>query len=260
MVRNTLKVLAGAALIAVASTASAQGSISNRFTPIRSVALPADTTENHCLIKVWVDDIATVRLNRDQVEIATDRGRTARDQGTECTGPLPRNRTVDDFRLVRANQPRVSIEQAPDATNEYTAQISLSDPAPGARYFELLVAWNDPGRGGRYALAERYGNGASSYGNGYASSTLSSVDEEAACQQRVLDELRTRNGDDSIAIDFRPNIRREDVTDRRVRIRGNALASGPNVDEARITYECLVNERNNRVVTASYTVRSREYR
>jgi len=79
-------------------------------------------------------------------------------------------------------------------------------------------------------------------------------DEEAACQSQVRAEIMQRNRG-RIDVDFRPRVRKEDLGMGRERIRGAGDVSRRGDESARFGYECIVNDRRNRVVTATYELR-----
>lgn len=78
-------------------------------------------------------------------------------------------------------------------------------------------------------------------------------DSEEACQEQVRQHIQ-QNNRGRIDVDFRNRVRKEDVGMGRDRIRGGGFVSRHG-DSARFGYECIVNERRERVVTASYEVR-----
>ena len=65
-----------------------------------------------------------------------------------------------------------------------------------------------------------------------------------------------RNDDGDAYLEFTTVPLREDAGVNRERIRGEAWARN-RIESRPITYECLLNERTNRVVTAAYEVRPR---
>lgn len=78
-------------------------------------------------------------------------------------------------------------------------------------------------------------------------------DSEEACQEQVRNEIQ-RNNRGRVDVDFRNRVRKEDVGMGRDRIRGGGFLSHRG-DSARFGYECIVDERRDRVVTANYEVR-----
>ena len=254
MFKPLLKAIA-VAMIAVAGSAVAQEKLRLApnegvvFTP-RYEARPqtASASEGHCILKVWVDDRATVMLRGDQIAVRTDSGSQARDQGSFCSGPLPTH--VENFRIEHSNAPaggRLVNLVAPSPRNNYTAQVSIDDPSNGGRTYVLDVWWNDADyrapNAPRVATNPGYGV--------YPADAY--FDEEAACQAKVRSDIDARNRG-RVDVEFRPNVRKEDMGSGRDRIRGGGMASNRD-DTVRFGYECVVDDRRNQVVSSSYQLR-----
>jgi hypothetical protein len=221
------------------------------FTP-RYQPAPASSaaSEGHCILKVWVDDRATVMLRGDQIGVRTESGKEARDQGSFCSGPLPER--VENFRIEHSNAPvggRVVNLDPPSPRNNYTGSVSIDDPRDGGRIYVLDVWWNDAdyGRNSAPRVATNPGYGV------YPSSSDGYFDEEAACQAQIRNEIQQRNRG-RVEVDFRANVRKEERGGGNDRIRGWGTISRRD-DSARFGYECIVDDRRNQVVSASYEVR-----
>lgn len=106
-----------------------------------------------------------------------------------------------------------------------------------------------------FATVIAAGTAAAQYDRGRDDNRGGWFDEEAACQAQVRHEIRERNRG-RIDVDFRPNVRKEDLGMGRERIRGGGIATRRD-DSARFGYECLVDDRRNRVISASYEIRGR---
>ena len=242
MTSAKLKALFGAVLIACAAPVAAQDykfvpGQGMTFSPKRSAAV-GDPAEGHCIVRVWVDDRATILMRGEQISVRTQSGRPARDEGSHCSGPVPTN--VTNFRIESTSETRGKLRiQEPSQRNDYTGAISIDDPQDGGRLYVLDVWWRDASynpRGPRPVVGGPVFEGR---------------DHEAACQRNVLHDLRERNGR-GVEVDFR-RVRTEDQG-RRETIRGSAIVRDRR-DEARITYQCVVDNRNDRVVSAAYEVR-----
>src|SRR5258706_146107 len=80
-------------------------------------------------------------------------------------------------------------------------------------------------------------------------------DETRACQDRVRRDFLSKNEGDAY-LEFTGMSDRESLGSNRERIRGDAWAR--NRSESRgITYECVLNDRTNRVLSSSYELRGR---
>lgn len=194
-----------------------------------------NSDQGSCRLRIWVDDRADVQLRGDQIIVNTRSGRRSYDEGSVCTQPLP-FRHVADFRVV-ANDARGRVAQVgePLRRNNFTGTISIDDPQPGGSTYDLVVAWRNPDR----PAAPLASNDPYPY-----------FDETRACQERVRSEFLAKNEGDAY-LEFTGMTDRDDVGPNRERIRGEGWAR--NRDESRaISYECVLNDRTNRVITSSY--------
>jgi hypothetical protein len=197
----------------------------------------ADT--GSCRLKIWVDDRAQVQLRGDQIIVNTRTGKRSFDEGSVCTQPLPFGR-VEDFRVV-ANEARGRIVDVrePNRRNNFTGSIAIDDPQPGAASYDVVISWRNVDRASAAPVA--------------SNDPFPFYDETRACQDRVRREFLGKNEDDSY-LEFAGMTEREDAGQNRERIRGRAIAR--NRSESRnMTYECLLNDRTNRVLSASYDLR-----
>lgn len=198
--------------------------------------------DGHCRLRIWVDDKAQIQMRGDQIIVRTESGRRSFDQGSVCTQPLPFHR-VNDFRVTAERGRGAVFDVTPPARrNNFTGAVHIDDPQNGGDTYELVVAWNNP-EGRRIEPVA-------------AADPIPFFDETRACQDRVRGDFLARNRDGDAYIEFTALPMREEVGPNRERIRGEAWAR--NRFESRpMTYECVLNERTNRVVTAEYEVRSR---
>ena len=194
--------------------------------------------EGSCRLRISVDDRATVQLRGDQIIVNTRSGRRSFDEGSVCTQPLPFRR-VDDFR-VTASQARGRIVDVvdPSRRNNFTGSIAIEDPQPGPSTYDLVVSWHNLDRPAAPVASN---------------DPFPFFDETRACQERVRSEFLAKNEGDAY-LEFTGMTERDDAGANRERIRGRALAR--NRAESRfMTYECIMNERNNRVISATYDLR-----
>jgi len=192
-----------------------------------------------CRLRIWVDDRAQVQLRGDQIIVNTRTGKRSFDEGSTCTQPLPFGH-VEDFRVV-ANEARGRIVDVREPTrrNNFTGSIAIDDPQPGAATYDVVVSWRNVDRPA-VALAPN--------------DPFPYFDETRACQDRVRGEFLSRNSEDAY-LEFTTVPRREDAGAARERIAGEAWARN-RVDSRPVRYECLLNTRTNRVIGASYELRS----
>jgi hypothetical protein len=236
--------LVGGALALGATAASAQVRYSDEYSlrlgraPEWNLGAPDGT----CRLRIWVDDKADVQMRGDQIIVRTHSGRRSFDQGSVCNQPLPFHR-VDDFRVVaERGRGQVFDVNPPNRRNNFTSTITIDDPQPGGEIYEVVVAWRNPDG---VRVAPLASNDPYPY-----------FDETRACQERVRADFLRRN-EDAAYIEFTTVPLRDEVGPNRERLRGEAWVR--NRYESRpMTYECVLSERNDRVLSASYEVRGRE--
>src|SRR3954465_10282085 len=101
----------------------------------------ARAREGRCEIRVWVDNRAEVRMRGDAVFVRPVEGSRGRDEGSECTHPLPYN-SVRDFQIRQtAGRSRINLAQEPGRGNNYTATIAIDDAQGGGDNYAFEVTW-----------------------------------------------------------------------------------------------------------------------
>jgi hypothetical protein len=204
-----------------------------------------DADEGQCRIRVWVDDRAQVQLRGDQIMVQTRSGRRSFDQGSVCSQPLPFHR-VENFRVtLEHGRGRVTDVNSPNRRNNFTGAVTVEDPQNGGDSYELVVAWRNPEGRPAEPLA--------------SSNPYPYYDETRACQDRVRSDFVARNRDNEDAyLEFAGVPERDEVGPNRERIRGEAWVRFRS-NTRPITYECVLNDRTNRVLTTSFDYRVGRY-
>jgi len=235
MSKSFLKLCVAGALCA-AGVAAAQAPNVYRVSPEgRDFALNAD--EGQCRLHIWIDERAQVKLRGDQIIVDTRAGRQSFDQGSVCNQPLPLHR-VENFRVTLAQgRGRVVDVNSPNPRNEFSGSVTVEDPQRGGDSYELIMAWRNPEGFRAPPLAA---NEPSPY-----------FDETRACQERVRHQFLTNNTDGDAYVEFNGFTDRDDMGPNRERIRGEEIARNAS-ESRRMSYECLLNDRTNRVLSASY--------
>jgi len=243
MHRRLILALAGALALGGASTAAAQPRYVDDYSvriaraPDWNIAAP----DGQCRLRLWVDDRARVELRGDQVIVRTETGQRSYDRGSLCNQPIPSN-SVEGFRLTaERGRGAVTDVESPARRNGFAAAFTIDDPQAGGDEYELALAWHNPqALVAPLAVAGPY--------PGY--------DETRACQERVRGEFLARNRGDDAYLEFTEVPLREAAGINRERIRGQGWAR--NRSESRpLSYECVVNDLSERVLTASYEVAGR---
>jgi hypothetical protein len=235
--------IAGALTLGGAFAAQAQDYRNDNYTYRlgRSADWNVSAADGMCRLRIWVDDRATVNLRGDQIVVNTTSGKRSFDQGSVCSQPLPFH-GVQNFR-VSAEQGRGQVIEVREPTrrNNYTGALTIVDPQNGGEVYELVVAWNNPGTRPVEPLA--------------SNDPFPYFDETRACQDRVRREFLSKNDGDAY-LEFTGMSDRESLSDNRERIRGDAWARN-RVESRGIVYECILNDRTNRVLSSSYELRGR---
>src|SRR6185436_20134300 len=161
--------------------------------------------EGRCEIRVWVDNRAEVRMRGDAIFVRTLEGSRGRDEGSECSQPLPYN-SVRGFQIRQtAGRTRVNLAQEPTRMNNYTAMIAIDDKQGGGDNYAFDVSWQ----------AE----------TDVATAPAPFFDDVRACQDVVRQRFQSQNGRGSY-IDFNNFADRLGHNENQGRSRGSARNQG----------------------------------
>jgi hypothetical protein len=106
----------------------------------RFIAPDRDSREGFCRLRVRVDNVTDVIMLGDRVVLRTLEGRPSFDEGSECSGPMPRFGVVDfDFRKTEGPG-SATLMETPDHGGG-RAVIHVSDPEPGDHKYTLEFRW-----------------------------------------------------------------------------------------------------------------------
>src|SRR5215471_17073234 len=87
--------------------------------------------KGQCDIRLQVDEDVEVEVRGDMVAVRTIAGQDARDDGSECNGPLP-NRDLKGFRYeVRDARDEIKLLAEPSRRNNFAAVIRIHDGSGG---------------------------------------------------------------------------------------------------------------------------------
>ena len=205
--------------------------------------------EGHCQIRVWVDDRAEVRMRGDRIWVTTLQGAKGRDEGSECSHPLPFN-SVRDFQIRQiAGRSPVGMSQDPSRANNYTAMFTVEDRQGGGDNYVFDVTWRAEGD--------------------VASAPAPFFDDVRACQDIVRQRFTSQNGRGSY-IDFDNFADRQNMMDtRNNRGRGNWQRQGQGRDQGQeriqgrgaakswsesreLTYSCIIDTQRSQVQSGDY--------
>jgi hypothetical protein len=91
-----------------------------------------------------VDDAVEVSIHGDLVEVHNISGGDARDDGSECSAPLPA-RDFDGFQFsVKERRNEIRLTEPPSMRNGYRATVFIRDSAPGPGAYHFRLSWKAP--------------------------------------------------------------------------------------------------------------------
>jgi hypothetical protein len=245
MKRKSIRFAVAGALAAAGSTVAVAQDTARESYNYRLGRAPdwnVSAAEGMCRLRIWVDDKARVQLRGDQIIVDTASGKRSFDQGSVCTQPLPFHR-VDDFRVTtQQGRGQVYEVREPERRNNYTGAVTIADPQNGGDTYDIVMAWRNPDAVATQPLA--------------SNDPYPWFDETRACQDRVRGEFLSRNRDGDAYLEFTGMPGRSEIGRDRERISGEAWARNRN-ESRPLTYECVLNDRTNRVLSSSYELRGR---
>lgn len=215
---------------------SAFGQIEIQLRPRQLPGWNHSAREGRCEIHVWIDNRAEVRMRGETVYVKTLEGSKSRDEGSNCSQPLPLN-SVRDFQVKQiAGRSRLAVAQEPSRANNFTALINIEDRQGGGDTYVFEVTWRSEGD--------------------VATAPAPFFDEVRACQDLVRQRFLSANGRGSY-IDFENFADRGQEQNRgrgrgqmdSIRGRGNARGRNESRD---LTYSCVVDSRQHQVISGVY--------
>jgi hypothetical protein len=228
---------------AVLSSSAAFGQVDIQLRAKQLPGWDARAREGRCEIHVWVDNRAEVRMRGDQIFVRTLEGANSRDEGSECSQPLPYN-SVRDFQIRQTGgRNPVNVAQQPNRSNNYTATMLISDPQNGGDNYTFEVNWR--------AEAD------------VATAPAPFFDDVRACQDLVRQRFASQNGRGSY-VDFETFADRQTQSQNPGRGWGQAKNNGRQEtiqgrgsarsrDESRdLTYSCVVDTQRAQVMSGDY--------
>jgi hypothetical protein len=110
----------------------------------RKTSGDAPRGKGHCDIRLLVDDAVEVSVHGDRVDVHNISGGDARDDGSECTAPLP-DRDFDGFQFsVKEKRNEIRLTEPPSRRNGYRAVVFIRDNAPGEGRYDFRLSWKQP--------------------------------------------------------------------------------------------------------------------
>jgi len=113
-----------------------------RFQPRRMVRDDVPPGKGQCDIRLQVDGEVEVTLRGERVDVRTVSGRDARDDGSECNLPLPKD-DVRGFRFeVIDKRGEIALMEEPARRNRFGAVVHIRDSAGGEGRYHFRVSWD----------------------------------------------------------------------------------------------------------------------
>jgi hypothetical protein len=101
--------------------------------------------KGQCDIRLQVDNEVEVAVRRDLVTVRTISGRDARDDGSECNGPLP-DRDLEAFNFeVMDSRNDIRLLAEPSRRNDFTAIVRIRDSSGGEGRYHFRLTWQMTG-------------------------------------------------------------------------------------------------------------------
>lgn len=100
--------------------------------------------KGQCDIRLMVDDAVEVSVHGDRIAVHNISGRDARDDGSECSAPLPSG-DFESFQFqVKEKRNQIRLTEPPSRRNGYRAVVFIRDSAPGEGRYEFRLTWKLP--------------------------------------------------------------------------------------------------------------------
>jgi hypothetical protein len=100
--------------------------------------------QGQCDIRLEIDNEVEITVRRDQVLIHTLSGEDARDDGSDCTAPLPA-RDMPGFAVQTVDsRAEIRVMQRPSARNDFAVVVRILDAAPGFGRYRFRLSWDAP--------------------------------------------------------------------------------------------------------------------
>jgi len=127
------------ALLAIAAALPALAD--TQFRAGRMIRADAPAKEGRCEIRLQVDGAVDVQVQGDRVFVRTLSGQDARDDGSECSEPLPSGE-IEGFRFeVREKRNEMRLAAEPSRRNNFTAMVHIRDTAGGFGRYWFRLTW-----------------------------------------------------------------------------------------------------------------------
>ena len=142
--RTTLSLCLGDMVIGwlVAVCVAVPAIAGTRFQPRQMTRNDIPAGKGQCDIRLQVDGEVEVTVRGDRVDVRTVSGKDARDDGSECNLPLPKNE-IGGFRFqVMERRDEIRLVNEPGARNGFSATVHIRDNGPGEGRYHFRLSWS----------------------------------------------------------------------------------------------------------------------
>ncbi len=114
------------------------------FTARQSTRRDIPRGKGECDIALLVDDAVEVSVHGDVVSVHNISGGDARDDGSECSAPLP-VREFEGFQFqVKEKRNQIQLAEPPSGSNGFRAVVFIRDSASGVGRYHFRLIWKLP--------------------------------------------------------------------------------------------------------------------
>jgi hypothetical protein len=110
----------------------------------RKMSGDAPRGKGQCDIRLLVDDAVEVSVHGDRVDVHNMSGGDARDDGSECSAPMPAS-DFEGFQFsVKEKRNEIRLTEPPSQRNGYRAVVFIRDSATGEGRYAFRLSWKQP--------------------------------------------------------------------------------------------------------------------
>jgi hypothetical protein len=185
----------GAALLLASLPAFAQwgGNEQIDIRPRRTNDYDDRRDQGYCIVRVRVDIEADVMLQGDRISVRWYGGQPSRDEGTECSQPLPGGRNIRDFQFKGMDgRGEVRLVEQPGDRNGGRAVVKIRDTKGGSEGYTFRLQWSGTPGGGSWDGGGGWGgSGGSGGGSGLTTTRGSgSMRQDGVSPDPQFEEMR----------------------------------------------------------------------
>jgi hypothetical protein len=155
----------------------------------------------YCTVRVRIDIEADIILQGDLVVVENKGGQAPRDEGTECSQPLPGGRNIRDFQFRGIDgRGEVRLIEQPNDRNGGRAIVRIRDPRGGSEGYTFRLNWSGTPGGWESGGGSGGWGGSGGSGSSVSARGRGSMRQEGVNPDPEFEEIRfeTRNDRDFV--------------------------------------------------------------